>query len=451
MKKRILAFLCMIAILAVFAIPTYADPVTSNGYSETLVQKVDLTDVPDIKTLSENLSTYASGSAWKITDAAGLQAFSTISNTSDAYTFSGKTVYLANDIDMKGVNDFAPIANNTGIGAFVTAFNGGIRFCGIFDGQGHTIRNLVITSDASDCRAVALFGAIRGGGVQNLVIDSTCSFTYTGTSSYALVASVAGLVYAYGDTGAKAAWADDSAAEVNAAIINVKSGAAVHSSMMYAGGIFASSGSQTGYFIMCRNCTYTGKISGSVVGGGGIYGCWTETRNLLCKNCVFAGDRSELTSSNGKNWITDIYGQGKPTKSENNIRFTRFFVKAYQKASSVDGTFSLRFSTLIGSVENLNEIGIRLTVTDSTGTVVKSTTQPINRVYTSIAATVNGEPVTYTASELGGTYIACLTLTDIPDNLGILHFCIETYAITAEGTSLVLDQATVSFNGSTQI
>ncbi len=461
MKKRIFAFLSMIAILAVFAIPTYAtDPVAINGYSDTLVEAVDLTDVPDIKALSADISTYAAGTAWKITDAAGLQAFSTVSNTSDTYTFLGKTVYLANDIDMKGVDDFVPICYNTGFGqAYVTAFNGGIRFSGLFDGQGHTIRNLVVTNTDDDCCNLGLFGAVRSGAIINLVLDSTCSFTYTGTSKKVNVGSVAGLMFAFGSDGVKSALADEDAAEVSCAVVNVKSSANValnptngydvNDKGPFVGGLVGYLGAATNYYKVIKNCTYTGEVSGTNVRAcGGIFGCWVEGRKLLIKNCAFAG-KNLATSYKG--WKNNIHGSGGTYTNVNNISAPRFFVKAYQKASAGDGAFSLRFSTLIDSVDNYDEIGIRLTVTDSTGAVVKSTTQIVNSVYTSIRAKVDGEDVVYTASELGGTYIACLTLTDIPDDLGVLNFRIETYAIMSDGTSLSLDQATVSFNGSTQI
>ncbi|HBF15667.1 MAG TPA: hypothetical protein DDW30_08340 [Clostridiales bacterium] len=457
MKTKLFAILTLIALLATLALPLSAaetdSTTTPAGYSETNIVKVDLTDVPNAKDLTTE--SYASGTAWKITDAEGLVKFSEISNTSADYTFAGKTVYLANDIDMRNVTDFQPIAYNSGFGTgFVTAFNAGIRFMGTFDGQGHTIRNLKVSSTAEDCTAVALFGAVRGGCIRNLVIDSSCSFTYKGTSQKVNVGSVAGLMYSYDDGGPKTAWADeDASGGVGTLMENVKSSATV--SLTYEGqgvdfknfmgGLIGYNGSQTSYAVVIRNCTYTGNVSGTARGGGGIYGCWVQDgKTLLCKNCVFAGKR-DMTSPRG--WVHDIYGAGEPTTSVNNTTATNFDVVALQLADAGEGKYSIRFSAVIDSIEAYEEIGMRLTVTDAEGNTVKSAEQAVQTVYTSIIG--GGE--TYAASHWGGNYIACLVLQSIPDNLGELTFSITTYAVTKTQTTLVLDTASVIMNGATRV
>ena len=71
--------------------------------------------------------------------------------------------YLENDIDMEGYNDqFQPI------GTKAKAFRG------IFDGQGHHIKNLHVQGGDYS----GFFGAVSGGAtISNLVLDSSCSIS----------------------------------------------------------------------------------------------------------------------------------------------------------------------------------------------------------------------------------------------------------------------------------
>lgn len=347
MKKTLCLFLTGILILALIAVPAFADDTV--GYSESAVQAADLSAVADIKTLtSEN---YGTISEWKITDAAGLQKLSVTCNTSETYHFKDKTIYLANDIDMSGITDFAPIAYNSAFGtAFVTAFNGGIRFSGIFDGQGHTIRNLVMKSSASDCTAVALFGAVRGGCIRNLVIDGSCSFSYTGSSPKANVASVVGLMFASGADGAKPDWADSNASEITVMVENVRSSAIVSLNYSgdgykgYAGGLVGYIGAGTGYYAAIRNCSFLGVVSGGATGVGGIYACWMEGgRNLLCKNNLMQGKLSVKGT-----YVHDIYGQGIATAHLNNQVGKPFSDLGYSALAVV--------SVDLSGVENINAL-----------------------------------------------------------------------------------------------
>ena len=69
---------------------------------------------------------------------------------------------LTADIDFTGVT-LTPIGPSTGR-----------KFYGLFDGQGHRIKNLVMDLNQD---VVGLFGCVRGGStIQNLIIDGSCSF-----------------------------------------------------------------------------------------------------------------------------------------------------------------------------------------------------------------------------------------------------------------------------------
>ena len=64
-----------------------------------------------------------------------------------------------------------------------------VAFSGVFQGKGHSIKNLVV-GVKNKMIAVGLFCSLKDATVENLVIDSTCSFT--GISAGALSASADG-------------------------------------------------------------------------------------------------------------------------------------------------------------------------------------------------------------------------------------------------------------------
>ena len=94
---------------------------------------------------------------FQISTAADLRGLAVLVNDVTPTAFAGKTVNLANDIDLEGVN-FTPIGNNSGNNAFK----------GTFDGNGHTIRRLSIDSDKN----AGLFGFISGNGeIKNVRVE----------------------------------------------------------------------------------------------------------------------------------------------------------------------------------------------------------------------------------------------------------------------------------------
>lgn len=78
-----------------------------------------------------------------------LITFSENVNKGESYT--GTYVMLGDDIDMSGVSDFIPIG----------VWESGNYFCGVFDGKGHTIKNLTITTDLGNSNN-GLFGTLAG-------------------------------------------------------------------------------------------------------------------------------------------------------------------------------------------------------------------------------------------------------------------------------------------------
>ncbi len=144
------------------------DPIV--GYSKHRVVKEDLNAVADILTFDEGQA-----NAYKITSPEGLIKLGALVKRGNV-DFTGITVYLANDLDMSGINDFEPIG-----GTGETAY-----FNGTFDGQGNTIDNLTVdymgegySVSASLNRVyVGLFATLGDATVKNLIIGEHCSFTY---------------------------------------------------------------------------------------------------------------------------------------------------------------------------------------------------------------------------------------------------------------------------------
>ncbi|KHD37442.1 hypothetical protein NL50_04505 [Clostridium acetobutylicum] len=106
---------------------------------------------------------------------------------------------LANDIDLKGV-DWTPIGVNSTV-----------PFTGVFDGNGHSIKNLSMNK-LGNSTAVGLFGYISGATIKNLKLDDVniIGGNYTGafvgntvgTNTNTITnCSASGTITAYGNTG----------------------------------------------------------------------------------------------------------------------------------------------------------------------------------------------------------------------------------------------------------
>jgi len=100
-----------------------------------------------------------------IANAADLMKLSDATNA-QALSFTGEYFKVTADLDMAGV-EFVPMAFNSS----ELAFNG------VFDGDGHVIRNLTLDSRTNSVLNVALFRTVYADGViKNLTIDRSCKF-----------------------------------------------------------------------------------------------------------------------------------------------------------------------------------------------------------------------------------------------------------------------------------
>ncbi|MDE7300986.1 MAG: hypothetical protein K2N47_02335, partial [Clostridia bacterium] len=98
-----------------------------------------------------------------------LKAFRDDVNNGNSY--SGKYVVLTTDLDLQN-KSFEPIGNNRNK-----------PFSGIFDGNGHTIKNLYIKKIMSDSALnnIAFFGTVSNGTVKNFTLDG--EYVYSASSN----------------------------------------------------------------------------------------------------------------------------------------------------------------------------------------------------------------------------------------------------------------------------
>lgn len=225
--------------------------------------------------------------------------------TAKRQTFDGMYFAMTNDIDLELDPAFDGICADGSAGA------ASIKFQGIFDGQGHTIENVLIpnrvvwtkeptetsagTLNTSACRTMGgLFGRLgESGVVRNLSIGAGSKFEMYGTCA-AFVASLDGTVENcrnYADVTGYSCWVGGIAGMVNKGgrIINCYNAGNIRTGYANVGGI---AGSTNG---MIENCVNTGDISASDIctnylkqlqRAGGIAG---GSNASSIKNCVNYG------------------------------------------------------------------------------------------------------------------------------------------------------------------
>ena len=184
---------------------------------------------------------------------------------------------LTADIDMTGINH-SPICR-------YLKEDGGIRdtykFAGTFDGQFHTISNLVI--DRPDDEVLGLFGFVRGNAkIMNIILDKTCSIRGKNR-----VGSIIGLI----QTNTYTAESPDGLEILNCvsfATLSTTSGAA---------GMIGAGCEQYPYFDM-ENCVNAGTVT--AVNKGSAFCGWNRSAggNAKMWNCLNTAEISVLDGGN---------------------------------------------------------------------------------------------------------------------------------------------------------
>ncbi len=183
-------------------------------------------------------------------------------------TFSGKTVKLLNDIDLKH-RTFTPIGGCTGAEA-----DQGKSFRGIFDGGNHVIKNLLIYEP--DSFYVGLFGYVNNGTIKNVGIENGYVFGNR---------KVAGLVGRANHT----------------AIASCFSKAKVICSGGQAGGLVSCVGGECSI----TDSYHNGIVRSSGEIAGGIVGFIPNNVKVTIQNCYHTGELSDTQGSCG---LVGYYG-----------------------------------------------------------------------------------------------------------------------------------------------
>ena len=135
--------------------------------------------------MAETSAIFAGGSGaaddpWQIATAEQLTAFAASVNDGTLGGYAGQAIVLTADIDLAGV-DWTPIGNMEDMENYTT------MFLGTFDGQGHTISNLIFETDAAIVGA-GLFG-LNVGEIKNVNM-ANATVTCTDGTSQAIAALV---------------------------------------------------------------------------------------------------------------------------------------------------------------------------------------------------------------------------------------------------------------------
>ena len=171
------------------------------------------------------------------------------------------SVILLSDIDLADV-DFEPIGYYEGQDDSSGNLDLSIPYCGVFDGQGHRIYNMVI--DQPDRANLGLFGVVGGGAViKNVTIDKSC---FVNGSRYS-----AGLVGGISKSG-------------DVKILNCGNEADVTVANQNAGGVLGVNFGNRGALEMV-NCYNTGNITGNNESAG--LSGWLG--NATIANCYNSG------------------------------------------------------------------------------------------------------------------------------------------------------------------
>lgn len=266
--------------------------------------------------------------------------------------FAGKKVLLNADIDLNGA-EWTPIGNSTN------------KFQGIFDGQGHTIKNLVVNMPGKS--NVGLFGHTTNGEIKNLTVENAkvtgrlnvgvvAGTPYTSKYSNIMVkghVEVNGMAYVGGVAGknAYANW-DNIIVNVDETSFvmanSVENGTAYRT---YVGGVigFMGEGSHR-----VTNITSNIDVFGSTCDVGGIVGIahyGNSFENVTCTGDVTITDATEADEVEEMGGIAGVWNN-----NQSSVTFTGCRFEGKLSANFVEGV-DLSDNTITGKRYNENGDG----------------------------------------------------------------------------------------------
>lgn len=222
--------------------------------------------------------------------------------------FDGKTVELANDIDLSNC-PWTPIG-----------FTDSIVFQGTFNGGGHRVKGLLV---AANIRYAGLFGRLKGAGtVRNVQVEGSVDATYTSGGTF-YVGGIVGQLAGSGTVSNCLSKVDVTATSSNNAVSaggvvgDAVSGSKINlcwneGSVQVTGVVVGSAvGGVVGSAATATNCANFGAVTSNCATGG-IAGSINEARNCYNLGTVTGAEGKTHNISNGtvvNSYYADIAGK----------------------------------------------------------------------------------------------------------------------------------------------
>ena len=401
------------------------------GYSFKNVKRVDTSAMPNLNDYDSNTS----AASFKITNAAGMLKLATLVN--DGNKLSGKTIYLANDIDWAADENKDVAMVTIGGDSAKTAPSSYNRdsanyFSGTFDGQGYVIDNLKMNFTAT---IAGLFGVLRAGGtVKNMVLGEGCEFISTG--SY--VAPIAGMcVYGGHEVQVVNCYSAATVTKLNnngvaAGMVATVGGYtnAAYAKILYctnAGNVTAgwTVGAMLGYAdrpAYVNYCVNTGSVTATAGDGteagvmvGNFQGASGQFVNNLTTTAVSSPNPSNafdgFFGKRAGSWVQT--GSISPANSDAasiailNQVASGLNYAGYQTKTEGGKVTAVRILATVNSLEAA-KVGFMLSANDEIYDYSTTT------VYGSVLASNDGLEYSVQAETLGGKYVVAVTITGIP-------------------------------------
>ena len=266
-----------------------------NPYTYTDAQVAEMTSI-------QNVNSFTNGQSYKIETAADLERLATLVNSGN--NGSGAIFVLANDLDL------STVTNWTAIGATSNYFNG------TFDGNGHTISNLNLTSNSDN---QGLFGAtnyatIKNVNIENAYVSTNANSTgiLLGLANYGTISNCRTSGNVIGNTRVGGVVGNN---YNDVMVMNCSSDATVYGSNM-AGGIM---GDMLGTVTNCyaSGTVTSGDYAGGIVGeeyGGTISNCASEAV-VIATNGRAGGITGGQLTGHGDCLVNNCYSDSTVTGS----------------------------------------------------------------------------------------------------------------------------------------
>lgn len=241
---------------------------------------------------------------------------------SSAQTFKGKTFKLSEDVDLENM-EWTPIGNSTN------------NFQGTFDGNGKTVKNLLITGNNSN---VGLFGFTTNGEIKNLTVENAKVSGRLGvgvvagspyTSKYTDITvtghiEVNGMAYV-GGVGGRNAYADWTNVKVEAdetSYVNANSVEDGIAYRTYVGGVVGFNGEGGHSF---KNISSNIDVTGSTIDVGGLFGIahyGNKFESCSCSGNVEITGAAEAADAEEIGGIAGVWNNGGANVTFDKCKFT---------------------------------------------------------------------------------------------------------------------------------